>query len=65
MKRIFIIRLSKSGNVSPLNQNCRKYNVVAVHAVAAIEKATKQFKKGEVWAGSVVVESLEHLGPAI
>lgn len=65
MKRIFIIRLSNSGNVSPLNKSCRSYNVVSAHAVAAIEKATKQFKKGEAWAGSVVVESLEHLGPAI
>lgn len=65
MKRIFIIRLSKSGNVAPLNQNRRSYNVVATHAVAAIEKATTQFRKGEVWAGSVVVESLEHIGPAL
>lgn len=65
MKRVFSITVSNVGNVSPLNKSVRQYNVIAPNAMDAIRKATKQFKKEEHWAASVVVEKLEHIGPAI
>jgi len=65
MKRVFSMTLTQAGNVSRLNRVHRLYNVVAPNAVVAIEKATQQFKKDEMWAAPVVVEKLEHIGPAI
>lgn len=65
MKRVFSITLSNVGNVSPLNKSSQQYNVIAPNAMDAIRKATKQFKRDQCWAASVVVEKLEHIGPAI
>ena len=65
MKRSFSVTLKKIGNVTPFSNPEITYQVVAATAKIAIDKATVQFKKDEVWAAATVVERLVHRGPAI